>query len=44
MPPLEMPEIEQDEAIAPDALRQERKAWFQVDGELLELRHQVLRA
>jgi N-methylhydantoinase A/oxoprolinase/acetone carboxylase beta subunit len=37
MPPLEMPEIEQDEAIAPDALRQERKAWFQVDGELLEL-------
>jgi N-methylhydantoinase A/oxoprolinase/acetone carboxylase beta subunit len=37
MPPLERPEIEADESVPADALRRERKAWFQVDGELREL-------
>jgi N-methylhydantoinase A/oxoprolinase/acetone carboxylase beta subunit len=37
MPALEMPEIEKSEVVAPDALRQERLAWFFVDGELREV-------
>jgi N-methylhydantoinase A/oxoprolinase/acetone carboxylase beta subunit len=37
MPALAMPEIEKNEAVAPDALRQERPAWFFVDGELREV-------
>ena len=37
MPPLEMPEIEQDETIARTPCASERKAWFQVDGRAAEL-------
>ncbi len=44
MPPLEMPEIEQGETIAPDArCATSATAWFQVDGELRELADPVLR-
>jgi len=37
MPPLVVPEIERADEVPAGALRQERPAWFEVDGELREL-------
>jgi N-methylhydantoinase A/oxoprolinase/acetone carboxylase beta subunit len=37
MPPLLVPEIERSTAVPAQALRRERSAWFEVEGELAEL-------